>query len=431
MALSVSLAGAFLLSAQGPPPPAPPPNPAPAGKATPLPGLTAAENSAFQDGLTRFLEVSSVKGTQPGATGTGLGPVFNLNSCSGCHAQPSVGGSSPATNPEVAMATAYGAKNTVPSFIQLNGPVRVVRYVSDGEVHSLFTITGRQDAAGCTIAQPNFNAEIAANPTGFVFRIPTPLYGAGLIESITDAAILANKAANASAKATFGITGHENRNVNDGTITKFGWKAQNKSLLLFSGEAYNVEEGVTNEMFGTERDQTAGCQFNSTPEDSTNFAASSPALGMSDIVGFSSFMRWLAPLAPQAATASSTRGQQDFTTIGCALCHTPSFTTGPSTSPSLSQKNVPLYSDLLVHHMGTGLADGIVQGTAQADEFRTAPLWGLSQRLFFLHDGRETDLTLTIQAHQSSGSEANASVAAFNALSSSAKTDLLNFLKSL
>jgi CxxC motif-containing protein (DUF1111 family) len=152
---------------------------------------------------------------------------------------------------------------------------------------------------------------------------------------------------------------------------------------------------------------------------------------MSDIAGFASFMRWLAPLQPQPATASSQRGQQDFTQIGCSLCHTPSFTTGTSTSPSLSQKTVQLYSDLLVHHMGTGLADGIVQGTAVGDEFRSAPLWGLSQRLYFLHDGRTNDLSTAIQAHQSSGSEANGSAALFNGLSPSAKQDLLNFLKSL
>lgn len=422
-----ALASAFLMLAQPPqPPPQPPPN---SGTPRPLAGLTTAENAAFQEGLKRFLEIDSVTGSQPGTTGNGLGPTFNLNSCSGCHAQPNVGGSSPATNPEIAMAHNYGATNSVPSFIQANGPVRVVRFVSDGEVHSLFAITGREDAAGCSIAQPNFEAAVAQNNA--VFRIPTPLYGAGLIESITDAAILTNKAANAAAKAALGITGHENRNANDGTITRFGWKAQNKSLLLFSGEAYNVEIGVTNELFGTERDQTAGCQFNATPEDSTDFAATTPALSMSDIAGFASFMRWLAPLQPQPATASSQRGQQDFTQIGCSLCHTPSFTTGTSTSPSLSQKTVQLYSDLLVHHMGTGLADGIVQGTAVGDEFRSAPLWGLSQRLYFLHDGRTNDLSTAIQAHQSSGSEANGSAALFNGLSPSAKQDLLNFLKSL
>jgi CxxC motif-containing protein (DUF1111 family) len=407
-------------------PPQGPPN---GGGPRPLPGLTPSELASFQEGLKRFNETDSVTGTQPGAPGVGLGPRFNLNSCTGCHAQPSVGGSSPAVNPQVAMATAYGATNVAPSFIYSNGPVRVVRFVSDGGVHDLFTITGRNDAAGCTIAQPDFEGALAQGNA--VFRIPTPVYGTGLMESITDSAILANKAANATAKAAIGIGGHENRNPNDGTITRFGWKAQNKSLLLFSGEAYNVEIGVTNEMFGTERDETVGCAFNATPEDHTNFAATTPALGMSDILGFASFMRWLAPLPPQPPTASTQRGQQVFAQTGCALCHTPSFTTGASTSPSLNLKPVNLYSDLLVHHMGTGLADGITQGSAGGDEFRTAPLWGLGARLYFLHDGRETDMTQVIQAHQSSGSEANGSVAAFNSLPAGAKTDLLNFLKSL
>jgi CxxC motif-containing protein (DUF1111 family) len=407
-------------------PPQGPPN---GGGPRPLQGLTPSELASFQEGLRRFNEIDSVTGTQPGATGSGLGPRFNLNSCTGCHAQPTVGGSSPAVNPQVAMATTYGATNAVPSFIHTNGPVRVVRFVSDGGVHDLFTIAGRHDSVGCAITQPNFEQELAQGNA--IFRIPTPVYGTGLMEAITDSTILANKAANAAAKTAMGIAGHENRNGNDGTITRFGWKAQNKSLLLFSGEAYNVEMGVTNEIFGTERDETAGCTFNATPEDRTNFAATTPVLAMSDILGFASFMRWLAPLQPQPPTASTQRGQQVFAQIGCALCHTPSLATGTSTSPSLNLKPVNLYSDLLVHHMGSGLADGIAQGAAAGDEFRTAPLWGLGARLYYLHDGRETDMTQTIQAHQSSGSEANCSVAAFNALPPGAKTDLLNFLKSL
>jgi CxxC motif-containing protein (DUF1111 family) len=407
-------------------PPQGPPN---GGGPRPLQGLTPSELASFQEGLRRFNEIDSVTGAQPGAPGRGLGPRFNLNSCTGCHAQPTVGGSSPTVNPQVAMATAYGATNVVPSFIHTNGPVRVVRFVSDGGVHGLFTIAGRHDATGCTIAQPNFEQELAQGNA--IFRIPTPVYGTGLIEAITDSTILANKAANAVAKAAMGIAGHENRNGNDGTLTRFGWKAQNKSLLLFSGEAYNVEMGVTNEIFVTERDETAGCTFNATPEDHTNFAATTPVLGMSDILGFASFMRWLAPLQPQPPTVSTQRGQQVFAQTGCALCHTPSLTTGTSTSPSLNLKPVNLYSDLLVHHMGTGLADGIAQGAAGGDEFRTAPLWGLGARLYYLHDGRETDMTQTIQAHQSPGSEANGSVAAFNALPAGAKTDLLNFLKAL
>src|ERR1700739_3821060 len=157
--------------------------PADAGGA--LAGLTRAELAFFNAGLGAFNEVDSVSGTIPN-TGAGLGPRFNLDSCAGCHAQPAVGGTSPFTNPQVAVATKQGAANTVPFFVTLNGPVREARFVRnadgtpDGGVHDLFTITGRSDAPGCTIAQPDFNAAAARN--NLIFRIPTPVFGAGLIE---------------------------------------------------------------------------------------------------------------------------------------------------------------------------------------------------------------------------------------------------------
>jgi len=103
----------------------------------------------------------------------------------------------------------------------------------------------------------------------------------------------------------------------------------------------------------------------------------------------------------------------------------------------LNNKTVNLFSDLLVHHMGPNLADNIIQGNAGPDEFRTAPLWGVGQRIFFLHDGRTSDLLAAIQAHSSDAappfpaSEANASIAAFNALTPQQKLDILNFLRSL
>jgi len=164
----------------------------------------------------------------------------------------------------------HGGTDSVPSFISTNGPVREARFVrnpdgtADGGVHALFTITGRTGANGCTLAQPNFDQELQNN--NVIFRIPTPVFGAGLIEQIPDSAILANMSSNGSQKSALGIkgkanfhvagrtiTGMANHNGNDGTIARFGWKAQNKSLLLFSGEAYNVEQGVTNELFQTER----------------------------------------------------------------------------------------------------------------------------------------------------------------------------------
>ena len=108
---------------------------------------------------------------------------------------------------------------------------------------------------------------------------------------------------------------------------------------------------------------------------------------------------------------------------------------GSSKSPSvaLSDQEADLYSDLLVHHMGKGLADGITQGSAGPDEFRTAPLWGVGQRIFFLHDGRTTDLVEAIRAHSSPRSEANRVVEKFRRLQPNERQDIhiLNFLRNL
>jgi len=431
-----------------------------AGVGGPLKGVTADETAFFVDGMARFAEVESVTG----GANNGLGPRFNSNQCLSCHSQPEAGGSSPAENPLIAVATLNGAKNKVPWFITAKGPVREARFVhssdgtGDGEVHDLFVITGRTDAVGCNIAQPDFLP--AGNPlTGkggnpnIIFRIPTPVFGAGLIEAIPDSAILANMRANATAKSALGIYGHANahlsgnvnRNANDGTISRFGWKAQNKSLLLFASEAYNVEMGVTNQLFTQERDETPGCVFNATPEDTLNFTPTSPSGGnpntavISDIEAFANFMRLLAPPVPAPATPKTEEGRATFAKIGCAHCHTPSLTTaamiasGSATKPSaaLSKQTANLYSDLIVHHMGSGLADGITQGGAGPDEFRTAPLWGVGQRVFFLHDGRTSNLVEAIREHRSKGSEANRVIEHFERLSVEEQQAVIEFLRSL
>jgi len=352
----------------------------------------------------------------------------------------------------------------VPWFITQNGPIREARFkrnpngTNDGGVHNLFVITGRSDAAGCNIAQPNFQP--AGNPLfgqggnpNIIFRIPTPVFGAGLIEAISESAIQANMTADASLKAGLGIAGHPNahlsgnanRSANDGTITRFGWKAQNKSLLMFAGEAYNVEMGITNQLFPQERDETPGCLFNATPEDTVNFTTSSTpgsnpnTAVLSDIEAFADFMRMLAPPTPAPATPSTVNGRALFAKVGCVHCHTPSFTTGrmiasgSSTNPSaaLSNQTVNLFSDILVHHMGKGLADGITQGGAGPDEFRTAPLWGVGQRVFFLHDGRTSNLLEAIKAHKSHASEANKVIDRFSRLKAREQQDIINFLRSL
>jgi CxxC motif-containing protein (DUF1111 family) len=416
----------------------------------PLPGLTAAQLAFFEAGQEEFRQEEGV--------GDGLGPRFNLNSCAGCHAQGGIGGTSPAVNPQVAIATALGARNSVPFFVKPDGPVREARlkYKSDGTrdggVHALFVISGRVDssgnASGCGIRQPDFAAQARAG--NLIFRIPTPVFGAGLIEQIPDGTIVANQAANAPRKGSLGIHGRPHRvplngttnvNGNDGTIARFGWKAQNKSLLLFSGEAYNVEMGISNELFQTERDETPDCQFAQTPNDITNAEAASPVEALSGVERFAHFMRFLAAPTPSTnkpgGASSIANGRDLFQSVGCALCHTPTLKTGNATVAALRDKPVNFYSDLLLHNMGAGLADDILQVQAGPDEFRTAPLWGLGQRLFFLHDGRTADLLEAIQAHASGpgrnypASEANGVIAAFERLDEQQQQDLLNFLRSL
>jgi CxxC motif-containing protein (DUF1111 family) len=447
----------------------PGPRPGLTGTTAFYPTLNANEQAFFSQAFLRFQEVASVSGTIE--AGSGLGPTFNGNSCAMCHAQPIIGGTSPGLtspqkpvqNPQVALAALDGATNFVPGFITANGPVREARFIRnpdgslDGGVHGLYTIAGRTDALGCTLAQPNFAQQVLAN--NVIFRIPTPVFGLGLVENTPDATLRANLATTQAARSQLGIGGTFNTSGNDGTITRFGWKAQNKSLVIFAGEAYNVEQGVSNEMFPNERNAVPGCVFNATPEDSSvmvNGNPDSPNFNMtigtvsemsSDIVNFAAFMRLSAPPTPAAPTASTLNGSNLFNKVGCALCHSPSLTTGSSVFTGMSGVTYNPYSDFALHHMGPGLADGINQGAAGPDQFRTAPLWGVGQRLFFLHDGRTSDLLQAIKDHSDSdncrnqydhrsdqrncGSEADGVIRNFKMLSPSQVQDLLNFLRSL
>ncbi len=420
-----------------------------ASAGTVINGLTVKEGKFFSSGLDAFTEVASVAGTIP-ATEPGLGPRFNLTSCAGCHAFPAVGGSSPKDNPQVVGNVAPPAQVALLTglgMIAADGPVREARFVfrdpaaktrRDGGVHDLFTIMGRPDTPrGCNIAQPDFSTHMLNN--NVIFRIPTPTFGLGLIEAIADSTILSRE----GIAKPFGIAGHANRSGNDGSVNRFGWKSQNKSLVLFSGEAYNVEQGVSNDLFPDERgdggvQDPQACRVNPTPEDQTHYELTQPQSVPSDAVSFANFMKFLAPPQPVSSyrsaavgavgAASINNGRTLFSMIGCAVCHTPSMTTGSHSSSALSNKTVNLYSDLLVHDMGDTLADGVAQGDAGSGDFRTAPLWGLGQRIFLLHDGRTSELGAAIAAH---GGEAATVAGHYGALSAAQKQDLLNFLRSL
>ncbi len=404
--------------------------------------------------------------------------------CLLCHAQPTLGGSGgflvpnpgqgtplPPENPMFRLVpNRFGKRNVVPSFEQQFGPIREVRFkfnpndgTRDGSVHQLWVITGiTKDPTipACAIVQPDFATQQANG--NLSFRIPLQLFGLGLIDSIQDREILARQAATASQRSALGIGGHPNRNGNDGTITRFGWKAQNKSITVFAGEAYNVEMGITNELFptATEEDPDVTRTQKNDVGPPANQSFNNPLHILADWMQFQLMMRFIdAPQPAANPSASAIRGKTVFSTIGCSLCHTPQMQTAPvMNSAVLENRPVNLYSDLLVHHMGAGLADNIIQAFAGPDEFRTTPLWGIGQRLFFLHDGRTSDLLAAIQAHYSAAtltsasatvdllgvmvglsvtnggtpaSEANAVIQNFNALSVSDKQAILDFLRSL
>lgn len=469
--------------------PGPRPNPA-----SPIPkaveGLNENEAALFNESLLRVSELEGSCDTcaqQPQGVlpidpdpqnpfsplslvnSAGMSPVFNADQCFICHSQPQIGGSTPAHSPAEKIAHRLGGTNTVPSFEDPEGPFREVRFkfnpdgTRDGGVHSLFTLQGRSDTPGCNLEQPDF--EKAVRDRNIAFRIPLQLFGLGLIESIQDSAIRSNMNADREAKHALGITGHTNNVPNNGTISRFGWKAQNGSITIFAGEAYNVEMGISNDEFPMGRSEDPSCNVVYEPFDIPRTEDSlfkNPAKIMPAWLMFAEFMRFVDAPKPAPLTATARHGKELFSKVGCALCHTPSFQTAGTANPqnerqeigphsvALRGQTVNLFSDLLVHHMGATLADNIVQGNAGPDEFRTTPLWGLGQRLFFLHDGRTNDLNVAIQDHFSGRfsdggdnpskdfrsysydpSEANAVVERFNALSESEKQAIFDFLRSL
>src|SRR2546421_1829273 len=419
----------------------------------------------YQTGLNKLNEHQTVTGDNPR-----LGPRFNLDSCWACHSQPAPGGTSPASgifpnvgpNPQsqvIANGVVNGNTNTIPFFVQPNGPVREARFpfffdatgtantnAPNGGVEDLFTVTGRADAGTCVLQQPSFNAARAAN--NIIFRIPTPTFGTGLMANIDDSTLLANHTTQATNR--LGIGGTFNHNGNDGTISRYGWKAQNKSLMIFAGEAYNVEMGISNELFTQDRPLPGEDQLGSGlpanclnlagtgyPEDITHSDGTSASTVTSDVGLFVAFMQFLDQPTPSTTSpggaTSIANGRRLFSAIGCATCHTPSLATQPSNlTPGLGNATASLFSDIEIHHMGTALADNVSQGGAGGDQFRTAPLWGLGQRIFFLHDGRATDLLAAIEAHEGNGGEANIVEAIFDQLlTPGQQQDMLNFLRSL
>jgi len=342
----------------------------------PLAGLTPPEFGDFRLGLNEFTEVERAD--------EGLGPAFNGTSCAACHSVPAIGGISPMTEVRA-------------GFRMPNGRFRAL----DATGNTLFH----------TFSLPNHVCQPALPPDVNVVarRMPIPLFGAGLVEAIPDDTLLA--LADPTDRNGDGVAGRASIVTDLATgerrVGRFGWKAQVATLLTFSGDAYRNEMGITNDLFPTElaygitAEQLRLCDVVTDPEDKVN-----PATGRRAIDNFASFMRLLAPIARGAIDATVADGGRVFLGLGCATCHVPSLTTGPSANPLFDRRTVPLFSDLLLHDVGTG--DGITQSdsTAFPGEIRTPALWGLRFRRPLLHDGSAASLDEAITRHRGEGETA-------------------------
>jgi CxxC motif-containing protein (DUF1111 family) len=260
-------------------------------------------------------------------------------------------------------------------------------------------------------------------------RAPIPLFGAGLVEGVPDEALLALE--DPFDRDRDGISGRAAVVIDKATgqrrVGRFGWKAQIATLLTFSGDAYTNEMGITNDVFpeeprgGISEARLRECDRLKDPEDAVD-----PRTGKRAIDNFEVFMKFLAPPPRGPITDEVRVGEQVFAAIGCTSCHVPSLSTGANPSAALHRKPVPLFSDLLLHELGTG--DGIEQGASQPDEIRTPALWGLRMRRPLLHDGSAATVAEAIGRH---AGEASGVTEQYRRLTDDQRRVLLAFLDSL
>jgi CxxC motif-containing protein (DUF1111 family) len=362
----------------------------------PLAGVSPGEFEEFRLGLDDFLEVETAE--------EGLGPAFNGTSCAACHNVPAVGGISPVAEVRAARRLEDGTFAAV---------------APEGEsLFHLFSVPGH----ACQPAIP-------ATANVIIRRVPIPVFGAGLVEAIDDDTL--QTLADLQSRGRDGVSGRAaivaDRATGASRVGRFGWKAQHATLLAFGADAYRNEMGITNDLFpselavGIDQGRMRLCDPIPDPED-----VADPRTRRRGIDNFASFMRFLAPVGRGPVDDVATVGEGVFNAIGCASCHVPALTTGANASPLLHRQVVPLFSDLLLHDIGTG--DGIRQGAAEPGEMRTPALWGLRFRRPLLHDGSAATAGEAIGRHRG---EAESARANHDRLSDAQKAALQRFLTTL
>ena len=315
----------------------------------------------------------------------GLGPLYNAQSCADCHSSPFVGGMGLLPGQSKRLVGRIRADGSFSDLAGHGGPT--------ARLHSVTEL-----GVAC-----NLPTGIPPEATLVSRRNAMTLRGDGIIDTIAIGDVLANRALEPAA-----VRGRPNV-LADGRTGKFGWKASDATLVEFVGDAFRDELGVTNPL--QPLDEISGCNANQpTPE--------ADALVLQ---AASKFLNAINP-GPTSAACAVLPGAAIFQSTGCSSCHTPSLP-GPGT-----RQPVYLYSDLLLHAMGPSLDDHMTQGSAAGNEWRTMPLWGVSERGKFLHDGRASTLLAAILAHDGQARAARDAVAALNGPSQEALTTFLNCL---
>ncbi len=366
---------------------------------TPLPGLDNGELGDFQDGHTQFRKAFTIA--------EGLGPIFNNVSCASCHSGDGRG------RPENILTRFSRGTDLIPAE---GGPQIQDRVIPGAEPEQL--------PAGVDVS----------------YRMPPPVFGVGLIEAIPDSTILAHE--DPSDGDGDGISGRANMvtppafvpSTEPGggpgpRVGRFGRKAQTSSLLQQTVDAYHQDIGMTSSYRSVENVNPLASHAPPGLD-----PARDPELSDAEIENVMQYMRMLAPPAPGPSTAQRVRGESLFQSAACAKCHMPTLRTGPHEIETLANRDVALYSDLLLHDLGPVLADGRPDGSADGTEWRTAPLWGLriareflNGQLFLLHDGRAHSVDAAIRFH---GGEATAARDAYLAMPPDDQAALVDFVES-
>lgn len=441
----------------------------------PLPLLTTEQLALFEEGDEQFERVWQ--------DDEGLGPLFNAVSCESCHLADGRGRPPTFTGETgTGLLLRLAVNQTDVNGSTLADPIyggqfqddALHRVSAEGSVAIRYqeVIGAYADGTTYTLYQPvygltNLYYGALHNQITLSPRLAGQMIGLGLLEAIPDASLLALTDPNDVNGD--GISGRVNTVwdvVNNTTaIGRFGWKANQPTLLQQTAGAFNGDIGLTSSLFPEQpctavqvclrpRDNRNNNHPGNNPRDNHNKPVNNPnnkprntrSNGnparnlievdegiLNQVTFYSSTLA--VPAQRNATDALVMQGQTLFETANCALCHVPTMQTGiHPTIPALSNQTIHPYTDLLLHDMGDGLADGQLNFQASGAEWRTAPLWGIgllekvNGYAFYLHDGRARTLEEAILWH---GGEAQASRDSFISMSAEDRDALIAFLKSL